>query len=277
MSFTLFYAIVRTTAKEWIEDNAPRLGASLAFYSILSLGPLLLIVLSVGSLFFSHEAVSGHVFSEIRDLVGDESAQAIEAILSHTQNRQTGIWSTIIGLVTLLLAVTGVFCELQDALNIIWKVKTPKNGGVLVLFKKRLLSFAMVLTIGFLLLISLVISSVLYAFSHYFSPVIPSILLHALNFIVSFAVTTLLFAMIFKILPDIIVTWRDVGIGSVITSILFTIGKQLISLYIGHSTFSSTYGAAGSLIVVLVWIYYSTQILFLGAEFTQVYTRSTKR
>jgi membrane protein len=265
--------ILKETVREWNDDKVPRLGAALAFYSMLSIGPLLLIVISVAGAAFGHDQVSNYMFDEIRRLVGEPGAEAIRTILVNSHNQKTSYIATLIGVVTLIVSATGFFAQLQEALNAIWNVEGDVHSDVASFIKKRILSFAMILGIGFLLLVGLVISAALSAISALLAGVMPGVVLHLLNLVVSFAVITVLFAMIFKILPDVDIKWRDVWIGAAITALLFTFGKQLIGLYLGRSAFSSTYGAAGSLIVVLVWIYYSAQIFFLGAEFTQVYTR----
>lgn len=268
-SFRLLYA---ETIREWLRDDVMSRGAALAFYSVLSIGPLLLIVISIAGLVFGAEAASGRVSHEISGLVGYESAKAVEAILAHSRNTEEGFWAGAIGIITLIVAATGVFGQLQDALNHIWHVKSTRKAwwqGV----RKRLLSFAMVLGIGFLLLVSLVISAGLAAVGDRFASFMSPLWLELINFLLSFGITMLLFAMIYRILPDIHIRWRDVWIGAAMTALLFYFGKALIGLYLGQSAVGSTYGAAGSLVVVLVWIYYSAQILFLGAEYTKVYAR----
>lgn len=280
LTLAAFWFILCETLREWNDDKAPRLGAALAFYSVLSLGPLLLIVIAVASLFFGRDAVSGYLIAEIQTLVGDRGAHAIQSILRHRQHAQDhsgGGWATAIGVITLLVSSTGFFAQLQDALNTIWNVDHIPRGHWIWFVKKRLLSFAMILGVGFLLLIGLVISAALSAFSTplavHTSPHTSPMTAHLANMVISFVVAAVLFAMIYKFLPDVAIKWRDVAIGAVITALLFEIGKFLIGLYLGHSAFGSAYGAAGSVIVLLVWIYYSTQVFFLGAEFTQVYAR----
>ncbi|WP_031231661.1 YihY/virulence factor BrkB family protein [Asticcacaulis sp. YBE204] len=259
--------------QEWNDDKAPRLGAALAFYSILSIGPLLLIVTGVAGLAFGRDAVNGYLFAELRNLVGDVGAAGIQAILAGAANPQQGIVATVIGIITLVVSATGFFAQLQDAMNAVWNVENDVNADWKWFAKKRLLSFALVVGIGFLLLVSLVISAGLAALSAMIASFLPGFIMGFVNVVISFAVVTFLFAMTFKILPDVHIAWRDVWVGAAITAVLFSIGKQLIGLYLGQSALSSAYGAAGSLIVVLVWIYYSTQIFFFGAEFTQVYSR----
>lgn len=273
LTLPLLRTLLMETGREWLDDNAARLGAALAFYSILSLGPLLLIVISIAGILFGQEAASGHIFAEIRGLLGDDGAQMLQTVLANSRNEDAGFCATLLGLGMLLIAATGFFGELQAALNIIWEVQPAPNRSWWWFIRQRFLSFTMILGIGFLLLVSLVVSAGLSAFGNFFEGHLPELVMQLLNFVFSFAVITLLFAMIFKILPDAQVRWRDVWTGAGITALLFSIGKLLIGLYLGHSALSSTYGAAGSLIIILIWIYYSAQILFLGAEFTQVYAR----
>ncbi|UDF02239.1 YihY/virulence factor BrkB family protein [Asticcacaulis sp. AND118] len=258
--------------QEWNDDKAPRLGAALAFYSILSIGPLLLIVTGVAGIAFGRDAVNTYLLAELSLLIGDQGASAVQTMLSGAFNPHQGLIATIIGIVTLIISATGFFAQLQEAMNDIWNVE-PDRLHWTVFVQKRLLSFALVVGIGFLLLISLVVSAALAAFSTLIAPYVPAPIMGVINLLISFGVVTFLFAMTFKILPDARIEWSDVWVGAAITAILFSFGKQLIGLYLGQSALSSAYGAAGSLIVLLVWIYYSTQIFFFGAEFTQVYSR----
>ena len=269
LSIKNFGRLLSQTLRNWWADDAAGMGAALSFYSVLSLGPLLLIVISIAGLVFGQEAASGHLFHQIKGLVGMEGAEAIQTVIANSRREESGIWATIIGLVTLLLAASSFFGHLQSALNKIWKAEPPRHSNLWMMIQRRLFSFAMVLGIAFLLLISLVVSAGLSALGEFFSGRFPEFALQLVNVIISFSVITLLFAMIFKILPDKRVHWGDVWLGAMLTAALFTLGKQLIGLYLGHSALSSTYGAAGSLIVVLIWVYYSSQILFFGAEFAQ--------
>ena len=264
--------LLKETWQEWNDDNVPRLGAALAFYSILSIGPLLLIVVSLAGLAFGDEAASQFIFYEISDMVGIDGASAIRTILTNSTTTESSLIATAIGVVTLVISATGFFVQLQDSLNAIWNVE-GSNADLMSFVKKRLLSFGMILGIALLLLIALVISAALSAVTTFFADLLPALIMHGVNLAASFAAITFLFAIIFKVLPDVKIRWRDVWLGAAITALLFSIGKTLIGIYLGQSAFSSTYGAAGSLMVLLVWIYYSTQIFFIGAEFTQVYTR----
>lgn len=269
------WKLIKATAREWSDDNAPRLGAALAFYSMLSLGPLLLLILSGAGLLFGEEAARGQIIGQIDGLVGQEGAGLIQQVLASVSETRSGVFATLIGIATLLLGASGVFGQLQEALNAIWNVTPKKGRGVWGIIKARFFSFTMVLGTGFLLLTSLVVSAVLAAVGEFSLAALPGteILWQAINQLVGLAIITGLFAVIFKYVPDAKVAWRDVWLGAAITAMLFTLGKLAIGLYLGHSAFSSTYGAAGSLVVLLVWVYYSAQILFFGAEFTQVYMR----
>jgi len=268
------WALLKETFAAWSEDKVPRLGAALAYYTTFSLAPLLLIVVGVAALVFGEEAAQGRIVEQISGLVGEKGAEAIQAMLqSASEETSSGVVAAIVGVVALLFGASGVFGELQDALNTIWGVKPKPGRAILGAIKDRFFSFAMVLAIAFLLLVSLVVTAALAAVGKFGSGLIPEAFLQALNLAVSLGVVTLLFAMIFKILPDVRIAWRDVWIGAFATAVLFTVGKSLIGLYLGKSAVGSAFGAAGSLVIVLVWIYYSAQILFLGAEITQVHAR----
>lgn len=273
MNLKTIWDLLKETFSDWSEDKASRLAASLAYYTIFSIAPLIIIVIAVAGLVFGREAAQGQIEGQIQGLVGDQGGELVQEMVKGASNQSTGIIATIIGVITLLFGATGVFGQLQDALNTIWEV-TPKPGrGLLGILKDRFISFTMVLGIGFLLVVSLVLSAGLAAVSQFTGLDKIAYVGEAITFVISFAVITLLFAMIFKILPDVQVAWGDVWIGAAVTSLLFTIGKFLIGLYLGHSALASSFGAAGALVVILVWIYYSAQILFFGAEFTQVYAK----
>ncbi len=258
---------------KWLDDRAPTMGAAIAYYTVFSLAPILVMVIAVAGLAFGQKAAEGALFGELADVIGPESAAAVQAMLRSASGTGSGIFATAVGIGALIIAATAVLGELQSALNVIWRAQASR-GGLWHLLKSRLLSLAVILVIGFLLLVSLVISTALTAFSHYLDWLLPGLatILEIAHLVLSFALTTVLFAMIFKILPDNPVEWEEVWLGAVIAALLFTIGKHLISLYIGSSNMASTYGAAGALIIVLVWVYYSVQILLLGAEFAKVYS-----
>ncbi|MBD2568581.1 YihY/virulence factor BrkB family protein [Anabaena lutea] len=275
MNFRSIWKLLQETFTEWSEDKASRLAASLAYYTIFSLAPLLIIVIAITGTLFGEEAARGEIVQQIQGLVGREGAEFIELAIKNASKPEEGNIASIISILVLLLGATGLFAELQDSLNTIWEVKPKPGRNIFNIIHQRFLSFAMVVGSGFLLLVSLVISAALSAITTYFTHVLPGvdIIWQIINFILSFSITTVLFGLIFKVLPDVKIAWSDVLIGAVITSILFSLGKFLLGRYLGNSSFSSTYGAAGSLMVILAWVYYAAQILFFGAEFTQVYAR----
>lgn len=267
--------LFRETFKEYFADEAPRLGAALAFYTIFSLPALLILVIAVAGLAFGVEAAQGQIVGEVRGFIGEESAKTLQTVIESARRPESGIIATIVGLITLLIGATGVFGELEDALNIVWNVKKKEGFNLVGLIKSRFLSFSLILGTGFLLLVSLVVSAGIAALGKYSSQLFPDteLLLQIASTIISLAVITVLFAMIYKILPKVKVAWKDVWIGAFLATLLFTLGKSLIALYIGKSGVASTYGAAGSLVVILIWVYFSAQVFLLGAEFTQVYSR----
>lgn len=280
VGFKEFKELFIQTGKEWINDEAPHMGASLAFYSMLSLAPLLLLVLAGAGIIFGPDAAQGRIVSEIRGMIGNEGARAIQAMLLDSSHRKgTGFIANLFGIGMLFFGASGVFAALQGAMNRIWDVKPRPGRGLRGFLYEHLLSFTMVLGTGFLLLISLIISASLSALSDISMAYMPEsgFIMQAFNFIVSFSIISLLFSLIFKYIPDAYVAWRDVVTGAIITAFLFTVGKTAIGFYIGHSAFASSYGAAGSLVIILVWVYYSAQILFFGAEFTQVHAKRAGR
>jgi membrane protein len=261
----------------WSEHKAPRLGASLAFYTLFSLTPLLLVMVSVVGLVFGHVAAQRQIVDQTRTFIGPQGAKAIQAILQASQNTTHGAIATLAGMLTLLFGASGVMIELRDALNTIWEVPSPASTGIkswiATYIKQRLFSFATVLAVGFLLLVSLTVStwiSALGAVSASFFPALET-LLQFVNALISFVVTTGLFAAMYKVMPDVKLEWRDVLLGGAVTSLLFTIGKSLLGLYLGKASISSSYGAFASIVVLIIWVYYSGQIFFLGAEFTRVF------
>jgi membrane protein len=268
------------TCNEWIADDAQNMGASLAFYSMLSLAPLLLLVLAVAGIIFGPDAARGRIVSEIQDLMGEAGARAIQdMLLNSAQQKEAGFFAGLLGVAMLLFGASGFFAALQTAMNRIWDIRPKTGRGLRGFVYDRLLSFTMVLGTGFLLLVSLIISAGLSALNDFSMAYAPDFkfIMGGINFIVSFGIISLLFGLIFKCIPDAYIAWRDVFTGALITAFLFTVGKTAIGFYIGHSAFSSSYGAAGSLVVVLVWVYYSAQILFFGAELTQVHARRAGR
>jgi membrane protein len=277
MTLASLYALCRQAASAWIDDYAASMGAALAYYTLFSIAPLLLIVISIAGLVFGPDAARGHIFTELRELMGDEGAAAAQALLQSVNKPAQGVLGTIVGAVLLGVGAISVFGELQNALDRVWRAPgRAGSGGVWALVRARLLSFGMVLGIGFLLILSLVASAAVAALGKFAAPLFGSwvVLAEGLNFVVSFALVTVTFAMIYKIIPRVRIGWRDVWIGAAVTALLFAIGKSLIGLYLGRSTFASGFGAAGSLVVLLVWMYYSAQIFLLGAEFTWVYAHT---
>ena len=264
--------LARETFAEWSEDKAPRLGAAMAFYAVLSLAPFLVIAVGIAGLIYGGDAVAA-IQAQFEALVGAEAGRAIAAVISRADEPAESWLAALIGVATLLVGASGVFGQLQDALNTIWEVEPRSGRGVWAVLRERFLSFTMVLGTGFLLLVSLLLSAALAAAGSYFAARIPggAALWQAVHALASFAVITGLFALIYRVVPDAEIAWRDVWIGAAVTALLFVVGKLGIGLYLGRGSIGSAYGAAGTLLVLLVWIYYSTQILFLGAEFTQVY------
>ncbi len=271
-----WWALTRQAAKEWIADYAPSMGAALSYYTIFSLAPLLLIVISIAGLIFGADAAHGEIFGQLRSMMGDDAAKAVEGLLASVSKPSKGIAATVIGLAVLLVGATTVFGELQDSLDRIWRAPARETSGLWGLIRTRILSFGMILGIAFLLMVSLVLGAATAALGKWWGGVFGSweVLAHAVNVVFSFAVTTAVFAMIYKIMPRVKVRWHDVWLGAAVTALLFTIGRFLISIYIGKSGIASGFGAAGSLVIVLVWVYYSAQIFLMGAEFTWVYART---
>lgn len=271
-------ALLKEAARGWNEHRAQRLGASLAFYTTLALAPLTMIAIAVTGYFFGEEAARGGIVKQIEHLVGREGAITVEALIRKASEPQPSGIATVIGIGLLLYAATGVFAELKDALDVIWEVKRKPGLGLWTILKTQLLSFALVVGTGFLLLASLLLTAVLTAFAQWMGQWLPVTVPTAyfLDVLVSFLIITFLFALIFKLLPDVKLSWRDVGLGAVVTAILFMIGKVLIGLYIGSASIGSIYGAAGSLVVILVWFYYSAQILFFGAELIRAHVRGSE-
>ncbi len=272
-----WWPLVKGAATAWVADYAPSMGAALAYYSVFSLAPLLLIVISIAGLVFGQDAVRGEVFSQLQGLLGPEASRTIEDLLASVSKPAEGMASTVIGVALLLIGATSVFGELQDALDRIWRAPArDRSGGLWGLVRARLLSFGLILGIAFLLMVSLVFSAVLAALGKWWSGAFGewALLARVVNLLVGFVMTTGVFALIYKTMPRVSVMWRDVWLGAVVTSLLFTGGRFLIGLYIGRSDLASAFGAAGSLIVVFVWVYYSAQIFLLGAEFTWIYART---
>src|SRR6185436_14839305 len=271
-----YFELFKQTFREFGEDKAPRLGAALAYYTIFSIAPLLLIAIAVAGFVFGEEAAHKEISGQLGGLLGREGATGIEEMIESAAKPKTGTLATIVGIVTLFLGASGVFMQLKDALNTIWNVEAKKAKGIVGILRERFLSLAMVCGIGFLLLVSLIFDAAISAMGNYVDRIFPGgeAVLQVVQLIVSFGLVTLLFAAMFRFLPDVRPTWRDVWFGALFTAVLFVLGKLGLSVYLGKAAIGSSYGAAGSLVILLVWVYWSAQILFFGAEFTQVYART---
>lgn len=264
--------LLKDAAAEWSDDNVSRLSAALAYYTLVSIAPLLVIVLAIVGYFLGGETGESRVMQQLGSILGQQGTSALQSIAHSARQPTSGLIATVISFVILLLTASGVFYELQTSLDTVWDVQ-PKTKGIWGIVKSRLPSFSIIPVIGFLLLVSLVVSAGISAFGNYMTNILPGTmyLLHAANFLLSFVIVGLLFALVYKILPDAEIKWSDVWLGAGFTSLLFSIGKFGIGLYLGKSSMSSMYGAAGSLVILLAWVYYAAQIFFFGAEFTQVY------
>ena len=273
------FRLLQEAVKEWQDDKVSLLAAALAYYTVFSITPLLVIAIAIAGAVFGRDAARGEILEQINSLVGEQGAQVIEVGLNNASQPELSNVASIISVVVLLIGASGVFAQLQEALNTVWDVKAKPDRGIWNFIRKRLLSFGMVLAIGFLLLVSLILSAVLSGVSKLQINLLPGItpVWQLLNFGISFGFITLLFALIYYYLPDVKILWKDVWIGAIMTALLFTIGKFAIGLYLGRGSLGSAYGAAGSLIVFLAWVFYSAQILLFGAELTQVYARKRGR
>lgn len=270
------WKILRQSYQEWNSDKASRLAAALSYYTAVAIAPLLVLMVMLIGWFYGENSAQGQVVGQLRALVGPQGAEVAEAVIESADRPDLAGIAGILSLITLLWGASNVFVELQDSLNTIWGVELKQRSrGIRAVIRERFLSFGMVLVIGFLLLVSLILSAILSALGGVFTVLMPNMeaLWQGANLVISFGITTLLFALIYKVLPDAKFAWKDVWMGATVTALLFTVGKWLLGLYLGNQTTSSAYGAAGSLVVLLIWIYYSAQIFFFGAEFTQVYAR----
>lgn len=273
------YRFAKNTIQAFIEDDGMKLSASLSYYTIFSIAPFLIIIISVVGLVFGREAVAGKVFYQIKGIIGKDAAIQIQQIIANVELKDQGISGTIIGLVILLIGATGVFTEIQSSINYMWNIKAKPEKGLLKLVINRIVSFSLIVSIGFILLVSLLLSAILdllydkiallFNSSNHF----PLEFIYVINLLVLFAFITILFAIIFKVLPDAIIRWRDSFAGASFTAGLFILGKFLIGMYIGNANLGITYGAAASVVIILVWVYYTSMILYLGAEFTKIYSR----
>jgi len=262
---------MKASAGNWMAHKDARMGAALAYYSIFSLGPITIIAMAVAGLFFGRDVVQGEVSAAMKGLLGDSGAQAVQTMLAGASKPSEGLMATLIGLGALVFAAVGVVVQLKDALNTVWEVEDSKESGVWHFLRTYVLSFAAVIAVGFLLLVSLMLTTAIAALGKFYANSIPEALLQPVGFVASFAIVALLFALMFKYLPDAEVRWRDVWLGALVTGLLFELGKFLIGLYIGKQGLESSFGAAASLVVVLIWVYYSAQIVLMGAEFTRAH------
>jgi len=278
MSLKHIWIMIRDTFSSWLDDYAPSMGAALAYYTLFSIAPLLLIVISTAGLLFGEDAVRGEIFGQFRGLMGDQGAQAIQTLLASVSQPEAGVAGTVIGTALLVIGATTVLGELQDAFDRIWRTagKEKKEGSIWRWIHTRLLSMGIILGIGFLLIVSLIFSAAMAALGKWWAPWFSDLepLAMAINFAFSFVLLSAVFAMLYKLMPRVRIRWSDVGAGAIVTALLFSVGKLLIGLYIGKSAVASGFGAAGSLVVLLVWVYYSAQIVLLGAEFTRIYSQT---
>ncbi|PLK42210.1 YihY/virulence factor BrkB family protein [Emticicia sp. TH156] len=271
-----YISFAKEVFNEFSSDNATKLSASLSYYTIFSLAPMLVVIISVAGIFYGREAIQGEVYGQINWLIGKDAATQVQELIKNASlSRKSGM-AAIIGTITLLLGATGVFAEIQDSINFIWSLKAKPKSGILKYLFNRLLSFSLILSLGFLLIVSLLVNTLLDIFSQRLQLLFEDVTVYfffVINLLIVFSVITLLFAIIFKVLPDGKIAWKDAFFGAGVTAVFFMVGKFLIGYYLGQSTVLTTFGAAGSIVIILLWVYYSSTILFLGAEFTKVYTR----
>lgn len=272
------WSTLKQTFAAWLSHEGPRFGAALSFYSLVSLAPLVILVIALVSLVIGHSAAQDQIINEVQAFIGADGAKAVRTVIEHSKEPAASSFASIVGIVTLLFGASGVFAELQSALNKIWDVRRNREGNLLSLIGVYAFAFGMTLAVGFLLLVSLVVSAVLAALGRFAGEIlpVPESVMATLNFLVSFSGISVLFALLFKYVPDIKIRWRDVWEGAIVTAVLFTVGKSLIGVYLGKAAVGSAYGAAGSLIVVVLWVYYSAMIFLFGAEFTHVRARDRR-
>ncbi len=277
---TNMWPILKSSFNDFIDNKALRMSAALAYYTVFSLAPMLIVIISLCDIFYGRAAIEGTIFLHIQQFIGKDAALQIEQVIKNATISRDITWASVIGICALLFAATGVFAEIQDSINFIWRLKAKPKKGWLKLIMNRLLSFSMVVSLGFILLVSLIVNSVLDMIGQQLIKHLPGIamyLAYGINLFITFITISLLFAIIFKVLPDARIEWRDVIIGSITTAILFMLGKFAIGYYLGKTHISSTYGAAGSVVIILLWVYYSASILYFGACFTHAYAKRTGR
>jgi len=274
------WKVLKQAFNDFGDNKTTRLSAALAYYTVFSLAPMLIVIITLCDVFYGRAAVEGNIYEQIKGLVGPEAALQIQQLIKNAAISHDITWASIIGIISLVFAATGVFAEIQDSLNFIWHLKAKPKKGWVKMILNRLLSFSMVVSLGFILLVSLVVSAFIDALGARLTSFLPEVsvyVAYALNLLITFVVITSLFAIIFKVLPDARIQWKDVWVGSITTAGLFMIGKFLISYYLGNSKIGNTYGTAGSIIVILLWVYYSAIILYFGAAFTKAYTQHKGR
>lgn len=274
------WPILKESLGDFIDNKALRMSAALAYYTVFSLAPMLIVIISLCDIFYGREAIEGSIFGHIQQFIGQDAALQVEQIIRNATISRDITWASVVGICALIFAATGVFAEIQDSINFIWRLKAKPRKGWVKLLINRLLSFSMVVSLGFILLVSLIINSLMDLLSQRLVKLLPGLAVYfayGLNLLVTFVITSFLFAIIFKVLPDARIRWKDVIIGSVTTAVLFMLGKFAIGYYLGKTHIGSTYGAAGSVVVILLWVYYSATILYFGACFTRVYARKTGR
>ncbi|MEZ2441977.1 YihY/virulence factor BrkB family protein [Chitinophaga sp. RCC_12] len=275
----IIWQVLKQSGIDFIDDKVMKLSAALAYYTIFSVAPMLIIIIFLCDLFLGRDAIEGNIYGQIRGLVGNDAAIQIQSMIKNASLSGDMSWATMVGFITLIIGATGVFAEIQDSINFIWRLKSkPKKNGLLRMILNRLLSFSLVVSLGFILLVSLAINGLVELFSALVVNLLPGkltsgILFSLADFVVPFVVIATLFAIIFKVLPDARIKWKDVRVGAIATAILFMIGKFAIGYYLGASRVSSTYGAAGSIVIILLWVYYSAAILYFGAVFTRNYVQ----
>lgn len=272
------WRVLKETFAGFIEHKVPKLSGSLAYYTVFSMGPLLLMIISFCGLFFGREAVEGNIYAQLEGFVGHDTALQLQHIIKNASISGKSILSAVIGGVTLLIGATGVFAEIQDSINMIWGLKAKPKKGLIIFLRTRILSFSVIASLGFLLLVSLGISALIESFSSRLQTAYPHVtvtIFYIINILLTFVITTAIFGVVFKVLPDAKISWKDVTAGAIATALLFMLGKFAISYYISKINIGTTYGTAGSLVILLLWIYYSSIILYFGAEFTKVYALSS--
>jgi len=270
-----FLRVIKSAAVEFAADKGPKLSASLAYYTIFSIGPVLVIIISLAGLFYGREAVQGTIYYQIDDFIGNSAALQVQEIIQNIEKSQLSTSGAVVGVIVLLVGATGVFTEIQDSINYIWSIKAKPKRGIVKLLTDRLISFSLIISFGFVMLVSLIINALVDVLQKHLMTMFDAetvYIFQIVNYVVLFSIIAVLFAIIFKVLPDATIRWRDAFIGAAFTATLFLIGKFLIGYYLSHSSIGATYGAAASIILVLLWVYYTSIILFFGAEFTKVYT-----